>query len=272
MPREKPILAAIEKRGRGVESEHSRSGLVDHPVEVLKSDEENRRTKPTSTKLCQPIHRHRGLVRPVIPQDDSENRVLLPVSDRVLVHHSTHDLRVDDHQIPIVRAHIQREPILSPRHLHRPALRLKVDLDLALLVWPHQAVEDLLPRPELDGLPDRRRGDVDLELGVGEVGAVLGELGAGVELVLAREEEGGGDEVLDGGDDGLAVSGSNDVLLGRHELQGFRSGFFRLGDVWRTGRKGAGRQEELVRNCTSEYLARRSGAYEGSSRLHQNRR
>jgi len=89
----------------------------------------------------------------------------------------------------------------------------------------------LFSGPELNGFPDGGWREVDLEVGVGEVGAVLGELLTVVELVFTREEEGGGDEVLDGGDDGFSVTRGDHVLLGAHEFESFGSRFLGLRDV-----------------------------------------
>ena len=53
------------------------------------------------------------------------------------------------------------------------------------------------------------------------------------------EEEGGGDEVLDGGDDGFAVSRGDEVVFDVHELEGFGSRFFCLGNVCTIVRTGS---------------------------------
>lgn len=97
-----------------------------------------------------------------------------------------------------------------------------------MAVWTHEDVEDLLPRPETDGLPDCRRGDVDVQLSVSEVGADLCELAAVEEAVSFGEEVGGSDEVLDGSDHGLSVTRCDEVVLDAHKLEGFGSGFFCL--------------------------------------------
>lgn len=109
---------------------------------------------------------------------------------------------------------------------------LNVDQDVTLLVWSHQHVENLLSGPELYGFDDGRRGNVDLHVGVSHVTADLGELAAVEEAVFAGEEEGGGDEILNGGDDGFSVPWSDEVLLDAHEFEGFSSCLFRLGHVW----------------------------------------
>lgn len=95
-------------------------------------------------------------------------------------------------------------------------LALHIHQHLARFIRPHQRVEHLLARPQALRLEDRRGRDVDVEVRVGEVGADLGELGPGEEAVFLGEEEGGGDEVLDGGDDGFAVAWGDEVELDVH--------------------------------------------------------
>lgn len=87
-------------------------------------------------------------------------------------------------------------------------------------------------------------GNVDLEVGVVEVGTDLGELLSVVEGVATSEEVASRDEILGGGDDGFSVSGRDEILLDVHELESFGSSFLSLRYVW-LGKK-------LINRCDKE--------------------
>ncbi|KAI3491320.1 hypothetical protein L1887_44355 [Cichorium endivia] len=72
-------------------------------------------------------------------------------------------------------------------------------------------------RPEADGLHDGGWWNVDVQIGVGKVAADLGELCSVEEAIALGDEVGGGDEILNGGDDGFTVSRRDEVVLDTHE-------------------------------------------------------
>jgi hypothetical protein len=100
--------------------------------------------------------------------------------------------------------------------LNLVTLRFDIDQDLRLLVRTHQDVEHLLACPQSLRLPYRRRRNIDLDAGVGKVGTDLSERTPIEEHVTTRKEVRGGDEVLDGGDDGFAIAGRNEVVFDVH--------------------------------------------------------
>ena len=70
---------------------------------IVDAERETLIRKPTSGEFRQSVHGRGRLLGSIITQDDTEYRLLLAVSDCVLVEDSTHDFTVDDHQISIVR-------------------------------------------------------------------------------------------------------------------------------------------------------------------------
>lgn len=71
-----------------------------------------------------------------------------------------------------------------------------------------------------------------MERRVREVLQDLGEFLTVVEVVASREEIRGGDEILSGGNDGLAVSRGDKIVLDRHQFGRFCSCFFGLRHIW----------------------------------------
>ena len=196
-----------------------------------------RRTEPSSAELSHLVHRRCSLVRSVIPLNDSKDTPLVSISDRTLVHQSAHDLRVLNDEVSIVRRHIGRMRLIrivgeNDEFVESLVLAFEIDEDFRILVRSHEDVEDLLSGPESNGLDDRWMREVDLEISVVEVGADLGEFGAIVEGVSSSEEVATGDEILSRGDDRLSVSRRDEILLDVHELECFRSSFFRLRNVY----------------------------------------
>ena len=115
--------------------------------------------------------------------------------------------------------------------LHLVAFTLDIHEHLRLAVRAHQDVEDLLPGPQTLRLQYRRRWNVDLHIRVGEIATDLRECAAVEEGVLARKQIRGGDEVLNGGDDGITVAWGDEVVLDAHKLESFGAGFLGLRDV-----------------------------------------
>lgn len=203
-------------------------------------------TEPASADLGHLVHRRSRLVLSVIPLNDSEDRLLVAISNRGLVHDSAHDFRVLNDEVAIVGAHI--EGLSRPGLLVRLVLALEVDEDLGLLVGAHEDVEDLLAGPEANGLDDGGRRDVDLEVGVGEVSADLGELGAVEKGVAAGDEVATGDEVLGSGDDGLSITRRDEVALDVHELEGLGPRLLGLRHVCEAKERLAAEQEREASN------------------------
>lgn len=175
-------------------------------------------------------------MRAIVTHDHTEYRFLLPTTHRRFVHRAAHNFAIDNNEPSIIRGEIRGRihacgVVLRFGFFPLVTLGLNIDEDLRLLVRPHEHVKNLFACPESDGLPDCWRGDVDLKVGVGEVTANLGELAAVEEMVLAGEEEGGSDEILDGGDDRFAIPGGDEIVLHAHEFKGFGSCFFCLGHI-----------------------------------------
>lgn len=56
-------------------------------------------------------------------------------------------------------------------------------------IGPQKDAEQLLAGPQLQGLQECRCGEINVILAIPHVGAKLAELGPGIGLILARQEE-----------------------------------------------------------------------------------
>jgi len=135
------------------------------------------------------------------------------------VQHAAHDLTVVEDDEGVVGAHV-----LAPVRV-RLALGAQVERDGHAPTRPQNEREQLLARPQAHRPEEGGRGQrqVQVRVPVGEHAGEQGGGGAAVEEgVLVRDEVGGREEVLRGGDDDLAVAGRDQVALAAHQDQAVR--------------------------------------------------
>mmetsp|Transcript_41853 Transcript_41853/g.107090 ORF Transcript_41853/g.107090 Transcript_41853/m.107090 type:complete len:579 (+) Transcript_41853:833-2569(+) len=184
--------------------------VVDADGEALFADE-------ACAELGQTVHACRGGLRAEVRGERGEEAGLVAVAEGALAQPAADELTVAEADISVRGTHLL--PVLGVKLLRG----LQVDKQPRLCVGPHQHADDLLPRPQLHRLDDGGRRHVDAVQRVANARHTQGKIGAREELVLAGDEEGGGEEVLRGGHQDLAVLGGCQVVHDAHQRQRLRA-------------------------------------------------
>ncbi|GIX60902.1 uncharacterized protein BcabD6B2_03370 [Babesia caballi] len=176
---------------------------------VVQADGHPEPGQPAAGQLGNPEHTV-GCNVPVVPRQQL----------RLFPQRARHELRVVENHVAVLGAHARVHP--PRRLLELPLLALEIHHHLAPLVRPQQRVEDLLPRPQRDGVYQRRRRQVHLRLAVREVAARLAELLPREEPVLRREQVARAQKVLHRRDQRLPVPRRRQVVEHVHEVERLR--------------------------------------------------
>ena len=200
--------------------------LVLQPVprgDVVDADGEAAGAEPPRGELRHPVHARRRLLAAVLAVEDVKQAVLVTAAQRRLAELPAHDLRVLYAHVAVPRAHVPRVPFAVV------LLRdFQVDENPVDSPGADQDAEQLFPRPQLHGLDDRGRGQIDRHEGVAHVRDERANLRSIQKVIARREDVRRCEKILRRGDQNLAILGRAQVAVDAHEVDRLRPRLLRL--------------------------------------------